>query len=68
MQQGYRPTALERRHPGIVARKRKQARAILEQERYSMGECIACGFRLDDVSLSAGFVRCGECASREEES
>lgn len=46
--------------------------SAVEQERYSMGDCVTCGDRLDDVSLAAGFSECGDCdpdpidAAREE--
>ena len=33
----------------------------LQAERYSMGECVTCGDRLDDVSLAAGFSECADC-------
>lgn len=57
----YRPTALERRHPLIVQRKRQEAANRLRNERYSRAECVECGWQLDDVSLSNGFEKCGEC-------
>lgn len=57
----YHPTALERRHPLIVERKRREHQAALADERYRNGDCTACGFRLDDVSLASGYERCGEC-------
>lgn len=41
--------------------------SALQQERYGMGECIDCGDRLDDVSLAAGFARCGVCEPAAED-
>ena len=37
------------------------ASRAVQAERYSMGECVTCGDRLDDVSLSAGFSECADC-------
>ena len=57
----YIPTALERRHPLIVKRKRAEAKNALQDERYRDGRCLDCGYMLDDVSLAEGFERCGDC-------
>jgi len=57
----YRPTALERRHPLIVARKRRQAENSLRNERYQASACTECGVLLDDVSVCNGYERCGDC-------
>jgi hypothetical protein len=54
-------TALERRHPAILKRKREAERRMLEQVRYSDGDCVKCGVPLDDVSLAEGYEKCGEC-------
>lgn len=57
----YKPTALERRHPRIMARKRHEATTALKDERYRNAQCTRCGYSLDDFSLVVGYEMCGEC-------
>ena len=57
----YKPTALERRHPLVVARKRAEAKHSQAEAWYRDGCCTACGWRLADYDLASGFEMCGQC-------
>jgi len=51
-------TALERRHPAILARKRHAERELVRAERFRNGDCTECGHKLDDELLVEGYERC----------